>query len=579
MRISSRTTRRAALVLAGTAAACVVAAGTASADPFHWWAAQPHGFRTANDVAVAGRDGVVRGNVLANDGGATGVVRTSALDRPGAGTLDVAPDGTFTFTPATRGAHGTVHFTYSATDAVRLYETNLPPIDTFGTTTISGGSFGSSFVVAPGKPGFFYGITDRGPNADGGDGTTPGAGNKIEPDTGQSPQHPLFHPQIGKFTLVGTVAQLVGQPIVLKDKLGHPYNGLPNTVTTLAASPEEIDDLTGQKLAPDTDGYDPEGLVALPDGTFWISDEYGPYITHFDKTGKEIERLSPWVSGPAYAADKAAHAIDTRHPLPVELQLRSKNKGMEGLTVTPDGTTLVGILQSALTEPDLVDAAGKKIKPANVTTVRIVTVDLRTKAVHEYLYLLDTPSLHDGNAVSEITALSSTKFLVDERDGDLGAGTFKQLYEIDLAGATDVVGSGDPRGYLIDGKSIDAYVGAATTAQATALLEAKGVTPVGKAPYLDMGSLVTQLDPTGFFFGHDKIEGVATTDGGRTLYLANDSDFGLDHTNEASASPAAPYTLHQKTLPNGKVDDGEVLAVDVSKLPAVLGSATVTIRY
>jgi hypothetical protein len=59
------------------------------------------------------------------------------------------------------------------------------------------------------------------------------------------------------------------------------------------------------------------------------------------------------------------------------------------------------------------------------------------------------------------------------------------------------------------------------------------------------------------------------------VYLANDSDFGLDHTNEA----AGPYTLHQKTLPNGKADDGEVLAVDVSKLPLVLGTATVTIRY
>jgi len=575
MRIASRTSRRAALVLAGAAAVCVAGAGTAAADPFHWWAAQPHGFRTSDDTLVTGRDGIARGNVLADDHGATAVVRTSALDDPSAGSVSVEPDGAVTFTPATKGAHGVVRFSYTATDAVRLFRTNLPPIDTFGTTTVSGGSFGSSFVAVPGRAGYFYGITDRGPNADGGDGTTIGAGNKVEPDTGEDPAHPLFHPQLGTFRLVGSTAQLVGQPIVLKDKNGHPYDGLPNTVTTLAASPEEIDDLAGHKLAPDTDGYDPEGLVALPDGTFWISDEYGPYITHFDRTGKELERLSPWVSGPAYDADKAAHAIDVSHPLPVELQLRSKNKGMEGLTVTPDGRTLVGIMQSALTQPDLLDANGKKIKPANVTPVRIVTVDLRTKAVHEYLYLLDTPALHDGNAVSEITALSSTKLLVDERDGDMGAGTFKQLYEIDLQGATDVVGSGDPKGYLIGGKSIEAYVGSATTAQATAELEAAGVTPVGKAPYLDLGGLVTQLDPTGFFFGHDKVEGVATTDGGRTLYLANDSDFGLDHTNEV----AAPYTLHQKTLPNGRVDDGEVLAVDVSKLPLVLGTATVTIRY
>ncbi len=238
--------------------------------------------------------------------------------------------------------------------------------------------------------------------------------------------------------------------------------------------------------------------------------------------------------------------------------------------MTPDGKTLVGIMQSALTEPDLNGA-----KTALITTTRIVTIDLKTKAMHEYLYLLDDPANHAGNAVSEITALSTTRFLVDERDGNVGAGSFKQLYLIDLSGATDVTGTGDPKGYLINGKSIDAYVGQAGTAAATKLLEDAGVTPVGKSPYLDMGGLVTQADPSGFFFGHDKIEGVATTDDGRTVYLSNDSDFGIDHTNE----PVGPYTLHQKTLPNGKVDDGEVLAVDTSKLPLVLGTATVTIRY
>jgi hypothetical protein len=328
--------------------------------------------------------------------------------------------------------------------------------------------------------------------------------------------------------------------------------------------------MSGAILPTDPNGYDPEGLVVLADGTFWISDEYGPYLTHFDQTGKEIERLSPWTTGASYATDAPFHNIDTAHPLPVELQYRTKNKGMEGLTLTPDGSTLVGIMQSALTLPDLAGA-----KTALVTTTRIVTIDLQTKAMHEYLYLLDDPSAHAANAVSEITAISNTKFLVDERDGALGAGAFKQLYVIDLDGATDVIGSGDPKGFLIGGKSIDAFVGQAGTAAATKLLENAGVTPVGKAPYLDMGGLVTQADPNGFFFGHDKIEGVATTDGGRSIYLANDSDFGLDKTNEA----AGPYTLHQKTLPNGKVDDGEVLKVDVTKLPLVLHTATVTITY
>ncbi len=91
------------------------------------------------------------------------------------------------------------------------------------------------------------------------------------------------------------------------------------------------------------------------------------------------------------------------------MKLRTKNKGMEGLTVTPDGRTLVGIMQSALTVPDYgTGSTGKTVKPANVAPVRIVTVDLRTKAIHEYLYLLTNPATTAG-AVSEITALSSTR--------------------------------------------------------------------------------------------------------------------------------------------------------------------------
>jgi len=40
------------------------------------------------------------------------------------------------------------------------------------------------------------------------------------------------------------------------------------------------------------------------------------------------------------------------------------------------------------------------------------------------------------------------------------------------------------------------------------------------------------------------------------------------------------YLVHQKTLDaSGVVDDGEILKIDVSKLPPVLGTATVTLKY
>jgi len=207
---------------------------------------------------------------------------------------------------------------------------------------------------------------------------------------------------------------------------------------------------------------------------------------------------------------------------------------MEGLTITPDGSTLVGVMQSALQQPDL-----GSTKAGNVAPTRIVTVDLRTYRTKQYLYLLDNPAT-TGDANSEITALSSTKFLVDERDGNFEPFAQKALYEVDINGATDV------SGLTIGGKSPEAFVGKDDTNTALTALTGAGVQVAQKQPYVNVGTLVSQLDPSGAFFGHDKVEGVATADGGKTLYLSNDDDFGID---SIVVDPDGKWTVHQKVLP------------------------------
>jgi hypothetical protein len=103
---------------------------------------------------------------------------------------------------------------------------------------------------------------------------------------------PTFNPQIGEFQLSGGKAVL-RKTIVLKAPDGTPYNGLPVPITKTAASAEKTEDLWGNQIDPTQpytvpgttttlnpdDGYDSEGLVAMRDGTFWVSDEYGPFIT------------------------------------------------------------------------------------------------------------------------------------------------------------------------------------------------------------------------------------------------------------------------------------------------------------
>lgn len=537
-------------VVAGSLALTLGTAGAAFAHP-----ASPAGARTEGTSAAAHRPAVAKddsylvtagrrlsshGSVLRNDSGSATIVSHTKTAH---GTLSLAQDGSFTYQPDA-GFTGVDSFDYTTNDAVKLYDTDLKPLATIGGVKITGGAYGSSFTPVPGSKTEFYGLTDRGPNVTAADGTT-----KIEP-------LPSFDPAIGKFKLAGTKAVLEKR-IPLRAADGHAYNGL---VSTEASTGETIEDLDGNVLPKSPYGYDSEGLVALRDGTFWVSDEYGPYITHFDRTGRQIERLSPFDG-----------------TLPAELAQRVANKGMEGLTVTPDGKTLVGIMQSALQTPDLA------AKPSKVAPVRIVTYDLRTHRTHEYLYLLTDPKTNSG-AVSEITALSATRFVVDERDGAFEPNAFKRLYEIDLAGATDVGPSSTvtgarydaSRGGLLVGpsqQSIEAFAGTADTATARTLLRGVGIAPVSKEIDVDLGALLTRLDPTGGFFGHDKVEGVATTDGGTTLVVSNDNDFGIDGVTNTEA----PYTLHAKTLPDGTQDDGQYLSIDTTRVDDASSTATVSI--
>lgn len=529
--------RTIAVAAAGGVAIALAVSGAAQAHPV------PQALSAHDDAyrVTAGKTLTAHRGVLGNDSGSP-VTLVGHTD-PAHGTLGLDPDGTFRYTPQA-GFTGVDTFTYTVSDAVHLYRTQLPPIATIGGVKITGGAYGSAVTPVPGSHDEFYGLTDRGPNVDAPD------GSKVEPLPG-------FDPAIGRFKLEGTRAKLE-KTIPLRAGDGTPYNGL---VNTQADTGETIEDLNGKVQPTSPNGYDPEGIVASKDGTFWVSDEYGPFITHFDREGRQIGRLSPFDAS-----------------LPAELKFRVPNKGMEGLTVTPDGSTLVGMTQSALLTPDLTQ------KPADVTALRIVTYDLNTAVTHEYLYLLDDPKTN-GGAVSEITAVSDTKFIVDERDGNFEPGAYKKLFTIDISGATDVGPRSTVNGATYDAgkggllvgaskQSIEAQVGDDDTATATKDLAAVGITPVTKSLDVDLGGLLTKLNANGAFFGHDKVEGVATTDGGRTVYVSNDNDFGID----GLSNDAPPYQLHAKILPDGEQDDGEYLAVDTTRLDDATSTATVWVE-
>src|SRR5262249_16692914 len=188
-------------------------------------------------------------------------------------------------------------------------------------------------------------------------------------------------------------------------------------------------------------------------------------------------------------------------------------------------------------------------------------------------------------AVSEITALSNTQFLVDERDGNFPAATgFKKLWKIDLTGATDVgpnasisgaTYDGAHGGLLVGGKTIEALTVGQNTAAAKTTLQTVGIAPVSSTLDVDLDQLLLNLDPSGKFFSHDKVEGEFATNAGNEVVISNDSDFGISGVTNT----APPWKLQVKTSPTtGKQDDGEYLAIDTTKLGETPSTGTVTIQ-
>jgi hypothetical protein len=383
-------------------------------------------------------------------------------------------------------------------------------------TVLYNGGFGSALVADPSDATVFYLLTDRGPNAAG------VAANSIV--FGKAD----FTPQIGKFRLKDGLLTLE-QTILLRTASGQPLTGLPNP-SGQGSTGETALDLTGNALGTNTDGIDSEGLVLAADGSFWVSDEYGPHLAHFDATGKQLERINPFGTGQG------------GRTLPLVLARRRPNRGMEGLCLTPDGKTLVGLMQSPLYNPSSAAVSGS-------TVLRVVTFDLATGTTRQYAYLMENASL---TGCSEIAAISSTAFLALERDGLYGGdatkpATFKRVYKFDLSGATDLSDAGNAAG----GKLYNNLTVEQLKDQAG--LSAAGVVPVTKTLVLD---LLKDISPV---YPHDKAEGLALI-GNDRLAISNDDDFGVvDNGSNGFAPKILPAT--------GKVDVNRIYFV---KLPTPL---------
>jgi hypothetical protein len=125
-----------------------------------------------------------------------------------------------------------------------------------------------------------------------------------------------YQPRIHKFALTfdadatsGTTSNTnvkleYQESIFLTDPSGTPMTGLDADPTdgahaSFAGFPDlPVVHFTGDGFGNPGPGgtrvpLDAEGLVLNADGTFWISDEYGPYVYKFDSSGKMVQAIRP----------------------------------------------------------------------------------------------------------------------------------------------------------------------------------------------------------------------------------------------------------------------------------------------
>ncbi|MDC7126070.1 MAG: esterase-like activity of phytase family protein [Spirochaetales bacterium] len=373
-------------------------------------------------------------------------------------------------------------------------------------TEIRNGGFGSSATACPDHNNMFYALTDRGPNA------------KYTGEAGKGKKFPVpdYTPRIGLFKVNDNGSVSMEKEITLKDPSGNPITGRPNPEGrgTTGEIPYDND---GNVLYYDDYGLDGEGIVALKNGEFWISDEYGPHIVHYNADGVELERISPV-------------GVETgERKLPAVFKRRRANRGMEGLAITPDEKTLVGIMQSTLYNPS-------KKEVTNPTLTRIVTFNIETAETHQYLYRQNTKWLSN----SEIRAITDKDFLVIERDGKFSGAeeAQKHIYKISLDGAYDVSGDFDSQeGLLINEKPLEQC--------SWEELETAGITPVKKELVVDVVKTAVNHYP------HEKMEGIWIIDN-NTLGILNDDDFAVS---------VKDGEVVQKILPGADVVDSNKLYI------------------
>lgn len=232
---------------------------------------------------------------------------------------------------------------------------------------------------------------------------------------------------------------------------------------------------------------DPEGIVRLSDGTFFVSDEYGPYIYRFSSNGVLMSAIQPPQALIPYrngVVDFSSNNPTVGQPTPTPTDPttgRQNNQGLEGLAVTPDQKQLVALLQSATRQDG--GTGGSSATRYN-TRMLVYNIENPASPVLTGHYVVQLPRFTTAAgatnvaAQSEMLALNGSQFLVLARDSNNGQGLsgttsrYRSIDFVDISSATNLVGT--------------AYEGTTPVAPGGTLVAS--VTPVAYSQFIDINN-------------------------------------------------------------------------------------------
>jgi hypothetical protein len=304
---------------------------------------------------------------------------------------------------------------------------------------------------------------------------------------------------------------------------------------------------------------DAEAIALLDDGTFFIGDEYGPYIYRFSATGHMLSAIRPPEAFIPKRNGKDSFSSNNPGPGAPPVQPpdpetgRQNNQGFEGVSLTPDSKYLVAVLQSATRQDGGTSAETRQ-------NTRMLVYDIADRnhpeLTHEYVVPLPVFTNAEGKrrvaAQSELLALDDTHFLLLCRDSGQGYGldgstsVYRKIEIVDISKATDIAGS--------------QYDGTIPVAPNGKL--ADGIVPATLTTFIDIDDNA-QLNKFGLHNGepndrndlYEKWEGMALVpalDAANPrdffLFVSNDNDFITQNGYQAGAAYKDPSGADVDTM-------------------------------